>query len=268
MPCAQNPFANDQSSMGLGSTTCYNSCFHVTIVFMLLFLCVVNDVPSCCGSSEPELLLKFKDSLQYVNNNMFSTWNTSISLPCSGDSSKWVGVVCVDDKISGLILENMGLKGLIDMDSLRQLPNLRTLSFMNNDFHTTWPELNKLASLKTIYLTNNKFYGEIPAQSFQNMNWLKKVHLANNEFMGEIPSSLTMLPRLVELRLEGNRFSGKIPDFLQKTLKSFSVANNSLDGTIPTSLSKFPISSFSGKSISHFLLHFKKNKNTFEERTH
>ncbi|KAK4283957.1 hypothetical protein QN277_000854 [Acacia crassicarpa] len=213
---------------------------------MLLFSYGVN-VPFSFGSSEPELLLKFRHSLQYENDTAFSTWNMSMSPPCSGDSPNWVGVLCTEEgRISGLILENMRLKGLIDVGALQKLPNLRTLSFNNNNFNITWPELNKLYPLKTFYLSNNKFYGEIPARSFQRMNWLKKVHLANNQFSGEIPTSLATLPRLMELRLEGNKFSGQIPNFLQKSLKSFSVANNQLQGKIPGSLSALPVSSFAG----------------------
>ncbi|XP_028770230.1 pollen receptor-like kinase 1 [Neltuma alba] len=211
-----------------GIATYSNSCFSV-VILMILFLHGVN-VPSCFGSSEPELLLKFRDSLEYGNNSTtFSNWNTSISPPCFGDRSNWVGVTCTKEgKISGLILENMGLKGLINVDALQQLPDLRTLSFINNDFHSTWPELNKLAAIKTFYLSNNKFYGDIPAQTFQSMNWLKKVHLANNQFSGQIPTSLTMLPKLMELRLEGNKFSGRIPNFLQEDLKSFSIVQHEI----------------------------------------
>ena len=142
----------------------------------------------------------------------------------------------------------MGLKGVIDVESLKGLPYLRTISFMNNDFDSTWPELNKLVGLKTVYLSNNKFSGEVPAQAFQGMQWLKKIHLSHNKFTGAIPTSLASLPRLMELRLEGNQFSGPIPNF-QPTLKSFSVANNQLEGEIPTSLSKMPPSSFTGKTF-------------------
>ena len=38
-------------------------------------------------------------------------------------------------------------------------------------------------------------------------------------FSGKIPSSLTTLPRIFDVGLEGNKFSGQIPDFKQKDLK-------------------------------------------------
>ncbi|KAJ1408170.1 Serine-threonine/tyrosine-protein kinase, catalytic domain [Sesbania bispinosa] len=50
-----------------------------------------------------------------------------------GDHNNWRGVLCNQGKVWGLKLENMGLKGFIDVDSLKELPYLRTISFMNND---------------------------------------------------------------------------------------------------------------------------------------
>ncbi|CAL0330875.1 unnamed protein product [Lupinus luteus] len=197
------------------------------------------------GDTDSELLLKFKDKLQ--NNNALSSWDLSTN-PCSdhGDNN-WAGVICnKEGNIRGLQLENMGLKGDIDVESLKELQFLRTISLMNNDFDGRIPEINKVVGLKSLYLSNNKFSGEIPAHFFESMQWLKKIHLSNNQFSGVIPSSLTKLSRLLELRLDGNKFSGTIPLFQQKILRSFSVANNQLQGNIPATLSKIPVAAFSG----------------------
>ncbi|KAE9614039.1 putative protein kinase RLK-Pelle-LRR-III family [Lupinus albus] len=207
-----------------------------------LLLCVVV---GSYGATDSELLLKFKDKLQ--NNSALSSWNSS-TVPCNSDhgDNNWAGVICNGGKIWGLQLENMGLKGVIDVESLKELPFLRTLSFMNNDLNGTMPEINKLVGLKAIYLSSNKFSGEILAQTFESMQWLKKIHLSNNQFSGAIPNSLTNLSRLMELKLDGNKFSGHIPPFRQNTLKLFTVANNQLQGDIPATLSKFQESAFSG----------------------
>ncbi|KAJ1438035.1 Serine-threonine/tyrosine-protein kinase, catalytic domain [Sesbania bispinosa] len=208
------------------------------IIFFFLFCVVVSS-----GASDTEVLLKVKENLQ--NNNALSSWNTS-SPPCSGDHNNWRGVLCNQGKVWGLKLENMGLKGVIDVDSLKELPYLRTISFMNNDLEGPWPEINKIVGLKSIFLSNNKLSGEIPARTFEGMQWLKKIHLSNNHFTGLIPPSLVLLPRLVELRLEGNKFNGLIPHLREHQLKSFSVANNQLRGEIPSTLSKMAVSAFSG----------------------
>ncbi|XP_019420419.1 PREDICTED: pollen receptor-like kinase 2 [Lupinus angustifolius] len=213
-------------------------CWIITF-FLLLCLAVGS-----YRDTDSELLLKFKDKLQ--NNDALSSWDLSTT-PCSdhGDNN-WAGVICKEGKIRGLQLENMGLKGDIDVESLKELQFLRTISFMNNDFDGRIPEINKVVGLKSLYLSNNKFSGEIPAHFFEGMQWLKKIHLSNNQFSGVIPSSLIKLSRLLELRLDGNKFSGPIPLFQQKALRSFSVANNQLQGNIPANLSKIPVAAFSG----------------------
>lgn len=217
------------------------SGWHCWIIFInILYIIVTSN-----GASDSELLLKVKDNLE--NNGALSSWNASAP-PCNGSNSNWRGIRCYDGKVWGVKLENMGLKGFIDVQSLKGLPYLRSLSFMNNNLEGPWPEIQHLIGLKSLYLSNNKFSGEIPDQAFQGLKWLKKIHLSNNQFTGYIPTSLILLPRLVELRLEGNQFSGQIPRFHGHKLKSFSVAHNELQGQIPPALSKMPISSFAGES--------------------
>lgn len=150
----------------------------------------------------------------------------------------------------------MGLRGVIDVDLLVVLSNLRAISFMDNNFEGPLPNLKKLSALKSVYLSNNEFSGQIPADAFLGMVWLKKVHLARNHFVGEIPTSLTSLPKLLELRLEDNAFIGRIPDFQQTSLNSFNVSHNDLEGRIPASLSRIDSSSFSGKSLFWDPLYF------------
>ncbi|KAI5383284.1 pollen receptor-like kinase 1 [Lathyrus oleraceus] len=213
-----------------------------TIFIILVFLsCVVS---SSYAASDSELLLKVKDSLE-KDANILTSWNTTTS-PCHGDNSNWRGIRCYQGKVWGLKLENMGLKGSIDVDSLRELPYLRTISFMHNQFDGAWPEINKLVGLKSVYLSNNKFSGDIPPDAFVGMQWLKKIYLSNNQFTGPIPPSIVLLPKLMELRLDGNKFIGPIPHLKQSILKSFSVANNQLQGPIPITLDKIHASSFAG----------------------
>ncbi|KAJ0091321.1 hypothetical protein Patl1_12747 [Pistacia atlantica] len=191
------------------------------------------------------ILLNFKNSLS--DNSALNDWNTSTT-PCTGDTPNWTGLRCSDGNVSALILQNMSLTGVIDIDTLAQLPFLRSLSFMYNNFDGPMPDVKKLTSLRALYLSYNKFSGEIPDDEFSGMNNLNRLHLARNQFMGKIPSSLVM-KKPVGLSIEGNQFEGKIPNFPDTTeLTTLNMANNRLEGKIPASLSKFNSSSFTGNN--------------------
>ncbi|KAG6676222.1 pollen receptor-like kinase 1 isoform X1 [Carya illinoinensis] len=212
---------------------------HATFYMFLHVIFVV----SSSEASELEALLKLKASLH--PNDALISWNGSTP-PCSEHNVNWVGVNCGKGKVKGLRLENMGLNGFIDVDLLALLSNLRTISFMKNNFDGPLPDLKKLSALRSVYLSNNNFSGEIPYDAFSGMLRLKKVHLAHNQFAGSIPTSLITLPNLLELRLEDNHFDGQIPDFQQKSLSAFNVSGNELEGPIPKSLSGMDSSCFSG----------------------
>ncbi|KAJ8753152.1 hypothetical protein K2173_017720 [Erythroxylum novogranatense] len=206
----------------------------VFLVFSLHF--VVSS-----GLTNSETLLKFKGSLS--DPSALASWSEKTT-PCNGDVANWVGVRCTNNSVWGLQLERMGLSGNIDVRILKDLPILRTLSFVKNTLDGPLPVFNELVALRSIYLSNNRFSGEIPGNAFEGMPRLKKLYLANNEFKGGVPSSLASLPKLVVLRLEGNQFSGQLPDFRQK-FTSFNVSDNALEGRIPASLSKLNSTSFS-----------------------
>lgn len=198
-------------------------------------------------SSDALALLNFKASLR--NDTALASWRKGPTPPCKANKANWVGIHCWQGKVRGLKLENMGLHGAVDVDSLLSLSSLRSISVMNNKLSGPLPEVRKLGALKSVYLSNNNFSGLVESDSFTGMAWLKKLHLANNHLTGNIPSSLTSLPKLLELRLEGNQFVGRIPDFQQKSFRSFNVSNNYLSGSIPPNLSRINASSFSGESL-------------------
>lgn len=208
---------------------------------VLLILLILISLPSHSLSSIPEseALLKLKQS--FTNSQSLSSWLPNQN-PCS---SRWVGVICFNNIISSLHLGDLGLSGQIDIDSLLQIPTLRTISFVNNSFSGPIPQFNKLGALKALYLSENQFSGPIPPEFFSHLASLKKAWLNNNKFSGNIPDSLTNLRFLSELHLENNEFSGPIPE-LKQDIKSFDVSNNKLQGAIPGSMSRFEAKSFAG----------------------
>ncbi|XP_074580457.1 pollen receptor-like kinase 4 [Curcuma longa] len=210
------------------------------LVAVLLFL-----VRRSLTSPDADVLFAFKATI-IDNSGSLSSWVPD-SDPCSGKVTKWAGVLCDDEgSVDGLRLENMNLAGVIDVGPLAALPRLRTFSIINNGFAGTMPEFGKLTSLKAVYLSRNKFSGELPDASFAGMSWLKKLYLSNNQFTGAIPASVASLPRLLELGLDGNRFTGAIPQLRSNELKMVNLSNNNLEGSIPAGISNMDASLFSG----------------------
>ncbi|KAI3414940.1 Chlorophyll a-b binding protein [Psidium guajava] len=205
---------------------------------ILLSLLIVSFTTLSLSAPE-DALLQFKRSLG--NANALDSWSPG-SQPCSG----WVGIICFDGIITGLHLSDMGLSGKIDINALEALPGLRTLSFTNNLFMGPMPDFYRLGAIKSLLLSRNQFSGEIPRDFFQHMASLKKIWLSKNNFTGNIPESLMQLSNLMELHLEGNEFSGRIPVIKDEKLISLDVSDNKLEGEIPESLSKFNSKSFEG----------------------
>ncbi|CAA0808770.1 Pollen receptor-like kinase 1 [Striga hermonthica] len=216
---------------------------YTLIIIPLLVLFSSNSALVVAQENAPQALLKFKSSL--VNEDpALANWGSSAA-PCSGDRPNWTGILCFNGYVWGLQLENMNLKGQIDVDSLTPLRFLRTLSFMNNSFEGVMPDWRKLGALKSLYLSNNQFSGRVPDDAFKGMTSLKKIYMANNRFTGPIPTSLES-PKLIELRLENNQFTGTIPSISSDNLKTLNVSNNELEGPIPRPLLNMDPSSFSG----------------------
>ncbi|KAG5228858.1 pollen receptor kinase [Salix suchowensis] len=166
-------------------------------------------------------IFHFSLKKSFTNAGALSSWIPG-SVPCNRQTH-WNGLLCFNGIVTGTI----------DVDALAAIHGLRSLSFAYNSLTGAIPQLNRLGYLK----------GYIPPDFFSKMKSLKK---ANNKFTGGIPPSLAELPRLSELHLEKNQFSGSIPPIDQPTLMSFNVSNDKLEGEIPPNLAIFNYSSFDG----------------------
>nr|CAD1824894.1 unnamed protein product [Ananas comosus var. bracteatus] len=198
------------------------------------------------NASDADVLLKFKAVISDPAGAL-RTW-TADTAPCTpkADDSSWAGVICDNGTVLGLQLEGMRLSGTLDLGLLAGLAGLRTLSFMNNSFRGAMPDVKRLVGLRSIYLSMNQLSGPIAGDAFDGMWSLKKVHLSQNGFSGPIPASLAAAPKLLELKLDGNRFEGAIPDLRQKELQVVNVSGNSLEGPIPAALATMDADLFAG----------------------
>ncbi|GFQ03695.1 probable LRR receptor-like serine/threonine-protein kinase at4g31250 [Phtheirospermum japonicum] len=211
------------------------------LVLSVLSLCAIP--ASSDDKAYAKSLLKFKQSL--TNPTMLDNWQEPVDKLCSWNTPTWTGLLCANGSFVGIRLENMSLGGKIDVDSLSELP-LLSLSVMHNNFSGQFPSgIKRLGKLRSLFLANNSFSGEIGDDAFSGMKGMRKVVLGGNFFTGKIPVSLLELPKLVDLQLQGNRFGGHIPDFRQAGL-IVNFANNKLEGAIPAALRNQNASSFLG----------------------
>ncbi|KAK8641682.1 hypothetical protein V6N13_011063 [Hibiscus sabdariffa] len=223
------------------------SLFLALIIFLSSALMAV---PSVGDQKEIDGLLTFRHSFMNPSSTLYD-WNASTP-PCTAQTANWIGVLCDENgKVTGLKLENMDLKGVLNVESLAALQELRTLNVMNNKVEGELPDMRKLSGLQSLLLSNNHLTGEIPDNTFEGMKSLRTVLLANNIFSGKFPLSLATLPNLSILKLEGNGFSGHVPDFSGNNLKMVNLANNQFEGPIPKCLSKMPANMFSGTTPPH-----------------
>jgi Leucine-rich repeat (LRR) protein len=157
--------------------------------------------------------------------------------------------------LEDLFLSHNGLSGTISAE-IQQLKQLKNLYLLGNKLEGTIPpEIGYLARLEHMSLGRNKLKGSIPRQitSLPLLEFLSlenEADLSNNSFttesglFGPLPA-LDGFPRIRELYLQHNKFTGTIPDhFLQgisdKTAKlTVDLGFNEIDGSIPAELSDF-----------------------------
>ncbi|KAK7275273.1 hypothetical protein RIF29_16384 [Crotalaria pallida] len=213
------------------STTTTTTIFFFTISLHLLLL------PTQSSSKTPDFhtLLSFKTASDTANK--LSAWNSSTH-HCS-----WPGVSCLHNhnRVSHLVLENLNLHGSIF--PLTKLTQLRLLSLKRNRFNGPIPNLSNLTSLKLLYLSHNNFSGEFPA-SVASLSRLYRLDLSYNNLSGEIPVTVNNLTHLITLKIDSNQMSGNIPNLNLSNLEYFNVSGNRFSGRIPEFLSGFAGSAF------------------------
>ncbi|CAN4121821.1 unnamed protein product [Withania somnifera] len=210
---------------------------------ILGFFFLFTLVKSSSSSRNPDIapLLAFKSYCDLTNS--LYNWNSSTD-PCS--SSSWVGVSCLNNRVSRLVLEGFNLIG--SFQNLTFLNELRVLSLKHNHFKGSLPNLANLKALKLLFLSHNEFSGEVE-ESLTSLFKLYRLDLSYNKFYGEIPANLNRLSHLLTLRIEENGFSGEINGVNLPNLQEFNISGNKLVGEIPFSLSKFPESAFRNNGV-------------------
>ncbi|XP_059461838.1 leucine-rich repeat receptor protein kinase HPCA1-like [Corylus avellana] len=160
--------------------------------------------------------------------------------PCGG----WVGIECINSRVTSITLTNMNLTGQLSGD-IGSLSELQTLDLSSNKLMTgPLPQaIGNLKNLSSLCLTGCGFSGPIP-NGIGSLQQLLYLALTSNRFSGPIPNSIGNLSNLYYLDLTDNQLSGSIPvssgtipglDMLLQT-RHFHLGKNQLSGTIPPQL--------------------------------
>jgi len=96
--------------------------------------------------------------------------------------------------------------------------------------------LRELANLTMLDLGNNQIRGSIPADFY--LQRLTHLELGNNRLSGSIPSSLSTLPQLRLLELQGNYFTSVLMNNGYSSLEYLDLGDNQIFGTIQYSISR------------------------------
>jgi Leucine-rich repeat (LRR) protein len=137
---------------------------------------------------------------------------------------------------------------------LEQLTTIWFLKLSNNNLGGQIPiSVFNSSGLAFLYLSGNKFWGQISDFPLYGWNAWQVLNLSNNQFSGMLPRSFVNFTKLGVLDLSKNHFKGPIPrDFCKlDKLGYLDLSKNNLSGYIPSCLISPP-------SLIH--VHLSKNR--------
>ncbi|KAE8680083.1 putative Leucine-rich repeat protein kinase family protein [Hibiscus syriacus] len=141
-----------------------------------------------------------------------------------------------------LNLKNNQISGSIP-SSIFNISSLQDVKFKSNYLSGSIPSIpNNMSSLQIIDFGWNNLTGHLPWNMFDPLPRLQEIYLDKNQFSGEIPAGLFKHEQLQVLFLSHNQFGGTVPEGLGNltTLKQLFVGWNNFRGTIPIEISNLP----------------------------
>ncbi|KAL6183169.1 hypothetical protein ACLB2K_044580 [Fragaria x ananassa] len=195
-------------------------CYPLLAILLLLHKSAIAQT----GYNEKEK--EALDALKATFNNAFLNDNWT-DIPCLPRGiSRWYGIQCDSNgRITGIVLESLGLVGNLKVDAFKNLTEISVVS-----------------------LKNNTIWGKMMDFSFNQK--LTRIDISQNRLSGPMSSSVLSLGRLESLSVESNWLVGLIPALNQSTLKALNLSYNMFSGPIPTTqaLRKFGNNSYFGNS--------------------
>ncbi|WVZ62655.1 hypothetical protein U9M48_012375 [Paspalum notatum var. saurae] len=211
---------------------------YVQLLIFFLVLSTVSLVASGqtapSNHSDREALLGLKSSITSDPSGALSSWGNGSS------ACTWTGVICKHGgRVSELDLRALDLVGTINPD-IGNLTALRSLYLQDNQFAGNIPKhIGRLGQLEMLNLSGNLLTGTIPP-GFTNCSGLVTVDLSGNTISGDIPSSIHLLYKLQVLNIAKNQLDGSIPPSIGNLslLRTIDLHTNNLTGKIPEVLGR------------------------------
>jgi Leucine rich repeat len=197
-------------------------------------------------------------------------WNRTDGWLSADDECTWYGIMCTDEKITGLNFTDNNPKPETGLPaSLFLLKDLVSLDLTKSYFEKAIPkEIANLRSLERLALAFHQFTGVLPLELFTMtklqhldlsvggeffdsqgligplpqdigaLTGLTHFALSHTNMKGQLPIELYRLSNLVHLNLEFNKFIGRINLEVGglTSLEILSLAQNEISGTLPTTL--------------------------------
>lgn len=204
------------------------------MVFLLFLLPVSSQLPS----QDIMALLAFKKGITHDPTGFISrSWNEE-SIDFNICPSSWNGILCDGGGLAGVVLDNLGISGTVDLSVFGNLSMLSKLSMANNSVSGTLPgNLGDFGSLQFLDISGNVFSGRIPS-GIGKLRSVKYLSLACNRFSGPLPDSIGDLASVQFLDLSHNYLSGSLPASLKQllSLASLNLSFNTFQKGIPGGL--------------------------------
>ncbi|CAI5979888.1 unnamed protein product, partial [Closterium sp. NIES-65] len=169
------------------------------------------------------------------------TWSDA-----EGEHQWWGVTVDSEGDVVALELPNANLEGEIP-EELTKFHDLATLDLRGNKLTGSIPEgiFSSLPSLQDIYLSDNLLQGKVPWIEFfySNESKVSTLRLDGNRFSGKIrPKAFDNATSLQALFLGNNKFYGKIPRSLGscKEISVIDLKNNEFSDLMPTTIADLP----------------------------
>ncbi|CAH9072561.1 unnamed protein product [Cuscuta europaea] len=222
-------------------------------VCLILLLFVVELV---IGRSDLETLLEVKKGFKEdPSGKVLISWDSK-SLAADGCPRNWYGVTCSEGHVTSIVLNGVGLIGMLDFPAISSLKMLRNLSVSDNQLRgNVTVEVGFIESLENLDLSHNMFSGSIPLELTDLKN-LVSLNLSMNDMEGDIPFGVGSLEQLRYLDLHSNAFLGNVTALLAQLggVLFVDISGNKLFGSLDLEARK-GYSSFVSKvkyfNISH-----------------